>query len=136
MANIIRTAGGCTPILKQIGSVSHSGKWNTSVTKTFNVASVYSNYKKLTVDDFAIPSINFWSFRVDLSTNAVTGVTKSYDASTGTLTLVFSRTDTSGYRTGYDFSYPIIILDKFGGGVIASKLLTLFKAYSYKMGVC
>ena len=41
MANIVRTAGGCIPKLKQIGSVTHKGAWNTSVTKTFNVASVY-----------------------------------------------------------------------------------------------
>lgn len=119
LSNVIKN-GSQKAKLKTIGTIKHSGLWHSSLTKTFNVASVYSAYDKLTVDDFAIPTgLVMYSYRVNLETNAVNGISKSYDASKGILTLVFKQIyDAREYKYGYDFTFPIIILDRFnvGGG--------------------
>lgn len=113
---ITRKGGSQKAKLKTIGNIKQSGTWQSSITKTFDVKSVYSAYDKLTVDDFAIPTgLVMYSYRVNMETNAVNGITKSYDASTGVLTLVFKQIYNSDeYKYGYDFTFPIIILDRYG----------------------
>lgn len=119
LSNVIKN-GSQKAKLKTIGTIKQSGLWKSSLTKTFNVANVYSAYDKLTVDDFAIPTgLVMYSYRVNLETNAVNGISKSYNASTGVLTLVFKQNYNSAEaKYGYDFTFPIIILDRFnvGGG--------------------
>lgn len=125
LSNVIKN-GSQKAKLKTIGTIKHSGLWHSSLTKTFNVASVYSAYDKLTVDDFAIPTgLVMYSYRVNLETNAVNGISKSYDASKGILTLVFKQIyDAREYKYGYDFTFPIIILDRFNVGGVISQLIT------------
>ena len=102
--------------LKTIGYVTKSGSWDNGLTLTFNVSSVYSKYDKLTVDDFAIPTDMYaYSIRGDIVTNAINGITKSYVASTGILTLKFSHTQNGDSNMhGNSFKIPIIILDRYG----------------------
>ena len=112
--------------LKTIGYVTKNGSWNNGLTLKFNVSSVYSKYDRSTVDDFAIPTDMYaYSIRGDIVTNAINGITKSYVASTGILTLKFSHTQSGdSNKHGNSFKLPIIILDRFNVGGVISQLVT------------
>ena len=54
---------------------------------------------------------------VDNISSQFNGISKSYNASTGVLTLVFEQNYNSAEaKYGYDFTFPIIILDRFNVG--------------------
>ena len=112
---ISRKGGGPKAKLKIIGNVTQGGTWQSSITKTFDVKSVYSAYDKLTVDDFAIPTgLVMYSYRIDMDTNAVNGISKFYVVCIGFLFFVFFYIyDAREHKYGYNFTFPIIILDRY-----------------------
>ena len=116
MLSCLKSSKNCK--LKILGFITQSGTWSNSLTKTFNVKNVYSYYNKLSIDDFALSDdIYMMSFRVNMSSYAINGLTKSYDSNNGILTVTFKHpTNTSEYQYGYNFKYPIIILDRYGVG--------------------
>ena len=86
MANIMRLSGGKTQT-----KVKKLGQWNISNykgTATFDVKSKYSDYAKLTINNFMFPLVKVGHY---YSGNGETGtLNKSYNPSTGILTFKFS----------------------------------------------
>ena len=127
---MITRKNGVEPKLKKIGTLTKTGKWESSpFTITFDVKSNYSKYDKLTSDDFII-SFDY------ISTSAATRIllnSKSYDALTGVLTIQLGD-----WRSqGSDFSIPIFILDRFNVGGVTSKLRSLLvNAFGKKVLTC
>ena len=122
---IITRKSGVDPKLKTIGYIKQSGTWTGSLSKTFDVKSVYSKYDKLTIDDFAInDNTMFQAYRNTITTYALNSLTKSYDASTGILTVTFKHSGADNTIKGSNFTFPIIILDRFNVGGVIRQLIT------------
>ena len=79
-------------------------------TKTLNIKSVYSNYAKLTVDDICFP-LTYSRGWGDGFGCTLSNFTKSYNASTGVLTV----TATGSYNhCNTQFTCDVYVLDRFG----------------------
>lgn len=112
---ITRKGGSDKCKLKKLGAISQSGTWTGSLSKTFDVKSVYSKYDKLTIDDFAIDdNTMFQAYRNTITTYALNSLTKSYNASTGVLTVVFKHSGADSTILGSNFTFPIFIIDRYG----------------------
>lgn len=109
MANIMRLGGYCKAKLKQIYTVSRNGYYGGNFTETIDVKQYYSKYSLLSEEDFAIFPIKFGSTRDNITNNAVTNITYTYEPATGTLKVTFI----SDYSYRANLSYPIYILDRY-----------------------
>ena len=106
---LITRKGGIKPKLKTLGTLTRTSGWwgSATLTLTFNVKNAYSKYNKLTIDDFVIA---FKSISSAENRDTLTLSSKSYNASTGVLTIVLN----SQYNNGGNYEIPIVILDRYG----------------------
>ena len=107
LSNVIKN-GSQKAKLKTLGSLTRTSGWwgGFELTLTFNVKNVYSKYANLTIDDFVIAFSSINSVGADTQTLS----SKSYNASTGVLTIKLSDTN----NNGGNYTIPIVILDRYG----------------------
>lgn len=92
MANIMRLGNGGNPKVK----VKNLGSWNINnyknpTTWNFNVKDKLPNdYKNLTADNFVFPLVKVGHYYLNVNNGEYGNITKTYNNSTGVLTLKFS----------------------------------------------
>lgn len=113
MANIVRTGGGNKSRLLTLGTITFNPPQygNGTVSATFNVKNVYSDWNKLTVEDFAKQVNLVQSGRHDGGNGTLQTFTYSY--SNGVLTV--SAKQTSAYTYVTKAILNVVILDRGGG---------------------
>ena len=115
MANIMKGLGNkqdkCR--LLKLGDLSLIGEYygNGTITKTFDVKSKYSNWQKLTINDFCQP-VSYVRASFDGGNGYLQNLNYSY--ANGILTV--SAKQTTNYAYVHTVTIGIYILDRVGGG--------------------
>lgn len=110
----IKQTGTYNPRLLKVGSVSFNYGYSKNTTATLNIASSYSHYRDLTVDDICFPVTNSRGWFEDYPNSGgsatLSGFKKSYNSANGLLTI----TAQGGYNyCNTSFSCDIYVIDRF-----------------------